>query len=350
MKPLELLDRALDALGKQKPVYQPTAFWSAASAEIANALHLHGVDNFRNIPIALGYFVPNFGPPASGLSQEQVDMLTQALLQKYPGASKSHSVLQHLLSGKQHALADYRVLMASDNQAQLPRLDQFSESACGRPLEQFEFDSRRFSRSSLNYLLGLSFLKRHLQGDVPRTVLEIGGGFGTLGEIWAQSGVPDWKYIGIDIPPPQFVADYYLKSALGVDQVTGFDEIENHAEIQISALKPASVLCSWQIEQLRGSVDLFVNFISFQEMEPDVVSNYLHHVDRLQARWVLLRNMREGKQIQKDGHVGVKTPIRSEDYLSMLPNYRLVDKNVHPFGFETVDGFHSELQLFRRKD
>ena len=115
-----------------------------------------------------------------------------------------------------------------------------------------------------------------------------------------------------------------------------------------SDLKNASVLCSWQIEQLQGEVDLFVNFISFQEMEPDVVANYLNQVDRLKSRWVLLRNMREGKQIQKDGHVGVKTPIRSDDYVQMLPNYQLVARNVHPFGYETVDGFHSELQLFKR--
>jgi hypothetical protein len=101
-------------------------------------------------------------------------------------------------------------------------------------------------------------------------------------------------------------------------------------------------------EMDQGEVDLFVNFISFQEMEPDVVANYLHHVDRLQSRWVFLRNMREGKQIQKDGHVGVKTPIRSDDYVQMLPNYQLVARNVHPFGYETVDGFHSELQLFKR--
>ena len=152
----------------------------------------------------------------------------------------------------------------------------------------------------------------------------------------------------MDIPPTQFVADYYLKSVLGADQVTGFDELLNHKQINISELKPASVLCSWQIEQLQGDVDLFVNFISFQEMEPDVVSNYLYHVDRLKVRWVLLRNMRQGKQKQSMGNVGVKTPILSDDYRSMLPNYRLIECNVHPFGFETVDGFQSELQLLKR--
>ena len=64
---------------------------------------------------------------------------------------------------------------------------------------------------------------------------------------------------------------------------------------------------------------------------------------------MLLRNIREGKQLKREGHAGVTTPIKTDDYLGMLPNYRLIARNVHPFGFETVDGFHSELMLFKRQ-
>ena len=349
MKPIAMLELALAKMKAQKPIYQPTAFWAAASERIAQELTNVGMAQFRRIPTATSYFVPNYSGPASGLSHAQAEMLTLALHDKHPSSSKAHQALKHFISGRQAALADYRVLLASDRPKQLPMLQAFSENEYGQPLEQFVWNGQRYSRSSLNYLLGLCFLKAHLGADVPRTVLEIGGGFGTLGEIWAQSNIPGWKYIDIDIPPTQFVADQYLKAVLGRDQVTGFDDVPEAQDISIYQLRPASVLCSWQIEQLQGEVDLFVNFISFQEMEPDVVANYLHHVDRLQSRWVLLRNMREGKQIQKDGHVGVKTPIRSDDYVHMLPNYQLVARNVHPFGYETVDGFHSELQLFKRK-
>ena len=97
-------------------------------------------------------------------------------------------------------------------------------------------------------------------------------------------------------------------------------------------------------------MDLFVNFISFQEMEPAIVQNYLTHVVRLGARWILLRNMREGKNIRKNGEAGVVTPILSDDYLSMLPQYELVERNVFPYGHKTVDGFHSEVLLLRRKE
>ena len=85
-------------------------------------------------------------------------------------------------------------------------------------------------------------------------------------------------------------------------------------------------------------------------MEPHIVKNYFDHVKRLSSRWILLRNMREGKQVRKNNSsVGVETPILSDDYLTMLPEYELVEKNVIPFGFKTVDDFHSELMLLRRK-
>ena len=247
------------------------------------------------------------------------------------------------------ALADYRVLQAADDPSRLPHLHTFSESKVGEPVERFEFDGRYFSRSSLNYLLGLALLKKHLNGDMPRTVLEIGGGFGTLGEVLSSAGIDNMRYIDIDIPPTSFVAQHYLSEVLGKHCVATFAQTSAMNSIEINALPQAAVLCSWQIEKLQGQVDLFVNFISFQEMEPHIVRNYLGHVIRLGARWVLLRNMREGKNLRRGGWVGVETPILGDDYLAMLPGYELVDRNVLPFGYQTVDGFHSELLLLRKK-
>jgi len=59
--------------------------------------------------------------------------------------------------------------------------------------------------------------------------------------------------------------------------------------------------------------------------------------------------MREGKNLRKNGVAGVDKPILGDDYLAMLPEYKLVERNVAPFGYHTVDGFHSELLLLKRK-
>lgn len=334
----------------QSHLYQPTPFWSDASARLVGELQDKGVDAFRSLSLPQSFFVPHYGSPTNGFTPDQQAGLRAWLLRECPRAVKAAMALEQFLSGEAAALADYRTLLAADRPEQVPSLHRFSESTAGRPTEQFVFDGRRFSRSALNYLLGLAMLKRHLRpGDIPRTVLEVGGGFGTLGEILMQSGMENLRYVDIDIPPTVNVAEWYLREAVGTSMVTGGAAIREHTQIDITTLTPVSVLPAWHIERLTGQVDLFVNFISFQEMEPPIVRNYLDHVRRLQARWVLLRNMREGKQKRSDGHVaGVETPILGDDYAAMLPGYDLVDRNVYPFGYRTVDAFHSELLLFRR--
>jgi putative sugar O-methyltransferase len=341
------LSLAREEMLTKSPLYHPTAFWDEASSNIERELREHGIENFRRLPSSLNFFVPTYGSPGNSITATQEERIRAAL----PGAPrKAQQCLQQFLSGELSALSDYRVLLAADNPDILPSLHVFSEITFGSPTEQFEFEGRRFSRSSLNYLLGLAMLKKYLGMETIRTVLEVGGGFGTLGEILAHSGLEGWRYIDIDIPPTSFVAEHYLRAAIGTERVTGYAATRGLHEIDLEGLPNASVLCSWQIENLRGRIDLFVNFISFQEMEPPVVANYLRHVDRLESRWVLLRNMREGKQMRSGpGSIGVEVPIKSDDYIDFLHGYELVDRNVTPFGFRTADGYHSELLLLRRR-
>lgn len=345
------LTLAREDMQAQNDLYRPTVFWDAASTRIVDEINQHGIDKFRALSNPLGFFVPTYGTPGNAFSPAQIEGLTSTLQRAHPDAKKAHLGLDQFLTGYAAALADYRVLLAADDPGKLPALHRFSESTAGQPVEQFEFDDRRFSRSSLNYLLGLAMLKKHLgPNDVPKTVLEIGGGFGTLGEILASAGIDGYRYVDVDIPPTSYIAEHYLRQAVGSDQVTGYSQTRDKNELRIQDLTPLSVLCAWQIEKLQGQVDLFLNFISFQEMEPHIVQNYLNHVARLGTRWILLRNMREGKQKRGADHLaGVDTPILGEDYLSMLPGYELVERNVHPFGYRTVDGFHSELLLLRKK-
>lgn len=341
------LNVAFEDMLNQDALYKPSNFWREASSTIVAEIKMYGIERFRSMPTALNFFVPTYGVPGGGFNKQQVEKLRDLLTTHWPSEVKPQLSLEKFTSGYFSALSDYRVLKASDDPSALPHLHNFSESRIGEPVEQFKFDGKNFSRSSLNYLLGLTMLKRHLNGEVPQKVLEIGGGFGTLGEILISSGISEIKYIDIDIPPTSFVAQYYLEENFGKDNILTYAKTSHLEMLQIDELPKISVLCSWQIEKLHGTIDLFVNFISFQEMEPHIVQNYLDNISRLKAKWVLLRNMREGKNVANGDDVGVITPILGDDYLAMLPNYELVDRNVLPFGFETVDGFNSELILLK---
>jgi len=342
------LNKALEDMRTQSDLYNPTPFWDQASQNIASELAELGLEKFRSLPIALDYFVPTYGMPGNGFSKEGHEAFNRELAASGLNGLKPALALQHFLSGRSAAMADYRVLLSADDQKQKPFLHLFSESNVGSPKEQYEFEGKRFSRSALNYLLGLAMLKKHLGGFLPKNILEVGGGYGTLGEILSSAQIENLRYIDVDIPPTSYVAQYYLQEVLGGLNVSTYAQTSELSEISIDSLKMASVLCAWQIEKLRGAIDLFVNFISFQEMEPVIVKNYLTHVDRLESKWVLLRNIREGKEKRTLERSGVDEPILGDDYLKMLPNYQLIERNVIPFGYETVDGFHSELLLLKR--
>ena len=183
--------------------------------------------------------------------------------------------------------------------------------------------------------------------------MEIGGGFGTLGEILLGDKRNNCFYINADIPPVSFISSYYLKEIFGNSNIADYEDLKDYDILDINQLKQekkAINITSWQVPKLKGKIDLFVNFISFQEMEPEVVNNYCKYVTSLSPKYILLRNILEGKRRQSDDYIyGVETPIVGEDYDAFLTNYELLATDSYIFGFKTEDGFHSQLRLYVRK-
>ncbi len=339
------LDLIIERSKLKNQIFQPSSFWSKASKKIKNELEQHGIHNFRNLKTCLGFFVPNYGIPANSFNKEISNEIFSLLKQK--GSLKQNLAMKSFLNGYYHALSDFRVFISSQSNNGNLNTKDFSESDFGNPVEQFEFEGKKFSRSALNYLLGICFLKKHLdKNEKINTVLEIGGGFGTLGEI--LSFTENVKYINIDIPPISFISWNYLKNIYqkNINSIVK----ENNDKINIIDLNRCSVFNSWDIEKLNGKIDLFTNFISFQEMEPHIVQNYFKNIIRLKPKWILLRNIREGKRKKKSKNEhGVEIPIKSKDYIEMIEDkYELINKDVLQFGYKTSDGFHSELLLFKK--
>ena len=256
--------------------------------------------------------------------------------------------MENSFNGVNHASADYGTFFSSNFKHDPLNLLSFSESDIGNPVEHFTFDKRTYSRSSLNYLLGLTFLQHSVPDFIPRKVLEIGGGFGTLGEILSKCKIPDLQYVDLDLPPMFLIASQYSKSIFSESDIFELSKPSN-SKMGIDTLSKLNFLPNWAIEKLDGKIDLFVNFISFQEMEPEIVKNYAHHIQRLNPDFLLLRNLREGKQKANGDKLGVKTPIKGEDYLGFFDKYKVRELNVSPFGYKTVDGFNSELMILEKK-
>jgi len=334
-------------LKKQNKLYQPSQFWKENINKFFAIFEKKGIKNFRSNSLANNFFIPLYH-----LRREKnADKFFQIIKKQKKKSPKLAAELTRQLSGYNHALADYRTFKASDNSNKLPFIHLFSENSAGKPKEQFNFDGRLYSRSSLNYLLGISCLKKITKNFTPKKVLEIGGGFGILGHILGLSKVSNLKYINLDLPPLSLISEIYLKKSFGDNKVTDSFKKIKKKNIFIKKLKKFSSLPSWKIENLKGDIDLFVNFISFQEMEPYILKNYIKNILRLKPKYILLRNLREGKQkITKKNSIGVKRQIKTHLYISLLKkNYNLIMKNVIPFGYKTYDNYNSEILIFKIK-
>ena len=337
----------LECLQKQKDIYLPGSFWKDAIEKISNNYIENGIENLRNFQTNIVFFVPKYGTPANGFSEEEIAEI-ESLISKNLNFKQSN-LIKNSLSGYYQALSDYRVFHASNTEKDIFDLTNFSESGIGSPKEFFEFNEKRFSRSSLNYLLGLSFLKRNIDDFIPKTVLEIGGGFGSLGEILGKSNLLDFRYINLDLPPLFLISEAYLKTCFG-NKEDFFDHLDRrNGEIKVQELPRFTFLPNWRVEDLRGEIDLFVNFISFQEMEPFIVQNYAKKITELNPKFILLRNLKEGKQKKTGKNIGVRDPVFREDYLSFFESYELLASDTDTFGYKTSDNFHSELLLLKKK-
>lgn len=349
-KSYPLLNLMLRDMNKQNKLYKPTTFWEVGSKIIIDTLEDNNLSDFRNLLVIRHYFVPGYSTVEYLDNNTKYDSIIKDF-NKIVNDKRFTIRLQRLFTGDTSAFNDYRVLQSS-NLNKAPYTDKVSESKVGNPLEQVNFNNRNFSRSFLNYLLGLNFLKQTVDTSDIKTVMEIGGGFGTLGEILLKDERNDAFYINADIPPVGFVSSYYLQEVFGKESIADYEDTKDLEVLDIHALKTkydALNICSWQVPKLKGKIDLFVNFISFQEMEPDVVKNYCKYIDNLEPKYILLRNMLEGKRVQTEKFsYGVKTPILGEDYNNFLPNYELIASDSEIYGFVTEDGFHSQLRIYQR--
>jgi putative sugar O-methyltransferase len=216
------------------------------------------------------------------------------------------------LNGGLDARRDYDAACLAWDQDRWPfDLVNQGESKLGHP-RQFYRESGLpdvgFGRPYLNYLLILAALSRHVEAP-PRSVLEIGGGFGVLGEI-LMSRDPQARYVDVDIPPLLTVASYYLTELFGAQRVRIFDDtVPDEGPIEVAG---SGVLPNWRIEDITGEFEVFVNAFSFQEMEPDVVAHYITAVAAKHPKYVVSLNSKAGKPMaKKENHWGVMEQVTS---------------------------------------
>lgn len=287
----DLTDRTLNELRTVPEHYRPTDFWGPGLDQLLKDMQDRGIENFKRWSTARFWFYPIYG---NGWTDASMKALLEHGRTLNPGANEPH--FRSALSGGYESRRDFDVANAWWDQERWPfDLLAFGENAVGKPPQAYalspEYPKVRFGRGYLNYLLCLAALSRHVDA-APRSFLEIGGGFGVLGEI-LMSRDPQTRYVDLDIPPLVTVASWYLNELFGKDAIEIYGPGMKMG--QPISMKRSGVLPNYRIDDLDSEFEVFLNSFSFQEMEPDVVRNYIRAVSDKGVKYAVSLNSRAGK-------------------------------------------------------
>ncbi len=161
-------------------------------------------------------------------------------------------------------------------------------------------------------------------GDV---VLELGTGMGRNVEVMAHL-FPKSTFFVVDIPPQLYVANQYLQSVFGSRVVTYQDAVElfpdDNNSLPEGLRGKIIILPTWRMPAWsKLKLDLFWNSASFQEMEPDVVKNYLQLACSMSPGWIYINALPHGNYWRewKPGVGGTKLPVKDDIYFDTLKEF-----------------------------
>ena len=316
--------RSLAEIDDADPLYRPTNFWQPGLQQLLGDMDELGLERFKSWPSAAYWFYPTY---AANVRPETADAALLRAVEVQPEVQQPW--LRDQLTGAAEARRDLEVARILWDHGRWPfKVMARGEAQIGEPPQHFHVagDKRGWTKPYLNYLICLAALSRHVDRP-PRSVLEIGGGFGVLGEILMRRSKAV-RYVDLDIPPLLTVASYYLRELFGECVAVYDDAWAGRVGPDRSAVLP-----SWRIDGIDGPFDLFVNCFSFQEMEPHVVANYVAKVADKDVAYVVSLNSRKGKPKASAGGIGVIEQVRSADIVEMFAGhgYELVGTYGPPY-------------------
>jgi putative sugar O-methyltransferase len=186
-------------------------------------------------------------------------------------------------------------------------LKKLSISTFGNPGDAFRIKENSYSTLALSFYMRYSFLCHFINFDAINTIVEIGPGSGLQTEILHKLHPHLTSYL-FDIPPQSYICSQFLKHVMP-GKVAGIDDTKEASELPPAKPGHVYIFNSWQVPLMNNPVDLFWNSASFNEMEPNLVENYLGYISPM-ARHLYLLSIMEGSR------------VGMENYTRFLPHHK----------------------------
>jgi putative sugar O-methyltransferase len=197
-------------------------------------------------------------------------------------------------------LADYAQMFQGMLIEEFPEfsehLSSFAETSSSLPSTLVELDGRLVSSPVLSHTYNILRCLAHVR---PQAVLDIGGGTGSAGRLWATNLIHrPAVYVDLDLPESLFFSEVYLKTLLldgdvtyvhdgsDLDSIAG--AVRASQDNRVSRIFLVPVHNHHFIREI--ALDLAVNTGSLQEMPAPYVGFYMELIDASTARYFYSSN------------------------------------------------------------
>lgn len=315
---LDLLDMFLGDMRDQQDFWKPTAYWLDYCDRITVEIRRSGLKDFRrNWNLIKGYgntpVVERFEPFESPLARRLYRSVRRVPPFRQLEARDDKSIKAHerqLVAAAANQASLLHALL-SEGEHSRAILEKTFETRVGNPV-LFDIAGKRYSPNLLRRINAFALLVQSAPQASLRRVIEIGGGYGVMPEILMRHLDGDIDYfVAVDIPPIVHIQTQYLK-AVFPGRVADYREFRDHTKIGSADIAGRIlVVPPWMLPRLDLDYQLFYNSASFQEMEPDIVANYLDTLSERSER-IFITSLTDG---HKAGARGQKSRI-SFDWLA----------------------------------
>lgn len=206
------------------------------------------------------------------------------------------------------------------------RLAECPTSYYGSPEDMTVIEGEPWSMAHLQSCAIFADAAQYIQFRPGSVVCELGTGMGRNVEVIAKL-FQDSTFLMFDIPPQLYVAHQYLHKVFGT-RVIGYREAKALQPDQPGTMDSIRgrivILPTCRMPAWSGvKIDVFWNSASFQEMEPEVVTNYLKLVTGMRPESIYINALPGGNYwgALQPGRGGTRAPVTEACYVQALNSH-----------------------------
>jgi len=337
---LELLDLMMQDMEKVSDFYKPTNFWSIYEKKFLPELKKLGLKDFQRrkksvltsfhgtdmVPslVNLNKFPKEEGPFRVFMYFVFRQSLKWKKMQRYIDSVTS---LNSGVSNNDLNFLCYQLAKFYGESRGAKSINNFEISNVGNPENVFYVKDKMYTFWSLSYYAQYAYCSKFMNFDSINSIMELGSGAGKQTEVLKKL-YPNITFYLFDIAPQLYVCEQYLSKVFPGDVIT-YEETRNLKKIPEDQTGKIFIFGSWKIAELSNfSCDLFWNAASLQEMEPEIVLNYLNYINGFTRKYVFLDELMKGQKLAPaKGQRGVLEQTKLEHYKKGLKDFQLIDES-----------------------